>query len=67
MRHIVTDIQSPIFDNDMFQKTCGSKKKYTTPNHAQYDIDIIQSNEPSIKLSYYKCPYCKNWHLTEKF
>lgn len=62
---IVTDPDSILFDEDMFAKTCSSKKKYTAPNHAQFDIDMIESRNPKIKLSYYKCPYCGNWHLTE--
>ena len=61
---IVTDTTSPLFDEDCFRRTCVSKKKYTTPNHAQYAIDECKSRDSSLNLSYYKCPYCKNYHLT---
>jgi len=64
-RKTIVDKSSPLFDTDDFQRSCSSKKKYTTPYHAMFAIDECQSRQPSLKLSYYKCPYCGNYHLTE--
>ena len=65
-RKVVTDPKSPLFDFDDFNKSCNSKTAYTTPYHAQYAIDMIESRNHNIRLTFYKCPYCNNYHLTEK-
>lgn len=61
----VTDPNSILFDEGLYVKTCSSKKKYTSPNHAQFEIDILESRNSKLKLKYYKCPYCGNYHLSE--
>lgn len=66
MKRRVVDKNSPLFNEAEFALMCRDKKVYTTPHHAQYEIDIIQSRDSKVKLSYYKCPYCGNFHLTSK-
>lgn len=65
-KYKVVSTESPLFDNDDFSRSCSSKKKYTTPYHAQFAIDESQYRDSKLKLSYYKCPYCGNYHLIEK-
>lgn len=60
----VTDRNSPLFDEDDYIRSCYSKKKYTTPYHALFTIEELESRNPGLKLKYYKCPYCNNYHLT---
>lgn len=64
-RKVVTDPKSPLFDFDDFNKSCNSKTAYTTPYQVQYAIDLIESCNHNLKMTFYKCPYCKNYHLTE--
>lgn len=61
---VVTDKSSPLFDELDYKSSCTDKKTYTTPYDAQYAVDIAQSCDYMLHLSYYKCPYCKNYHLT---
>lgn len=61
----ITDKKSPLFDFDDYNRSCKSKKSYTTPYQAQYAIDMIESSNPRLKLTFYKCPYCHNYHLTD--
>jgi len=65
MKPRVTDKTSPLFDDFDYSKTCSTKKKYTTEYHAQFAIDECKSRDPRLKLRSYKCPYCRNFHLTE--
>lgn len=65
-KYKVVNGESPLFDNDDFSRSCSSKKKYTTPYHAQFAIDEIEYRNSKLKLFCYKCPYCGNYHLTEK-
>ena len=63
MKHIVTDKNSILFDDVHYNLTCKSKKAYSTEYHAQYAIDESEA-KGTPPLRYYKCPYCKNFHLT---
>lgn len=65
-KKIITDKASPLFDDAEYSMTCKGKKVYSTPYQAQYEIDIIKSRNSGVSLSYYKCPYCQNYHLTSR-
>lgn len=60
----VTDSSNILFDNNDYNRCCKGKKVYTTPYHAQYAIEECYQRDSRLKLSYYVCPYCKNYHLT---
>lgn len=65
-KQVVTDPNNVLFDDLHFKRSCQQKKKYTTEYQALFEIDLIKSRKPNLHLSYYKCPYCKNFHLTER-
>ncbi len=60
----VIDPNNILFDDNDYNRCCKDKKKYTTPYHAQYAIDECHQRNLKVNLKYYKCPYCKNYHLT---
>ena len=61
MKNRVTDPSHLLFDHIEYDRMCKGKKKYSSPWDANYTISLSKDKS---KLSYYKCPYCNNYHLT---
>jgi hypothetical protein len=40
-------------------RTCTRKRTYETESEAEFEADIRY-------IRYYKCPFCKGYHLTSK-
>lgn len=45
------------------EKACESKNRYVSRYDAQQAIDACAAHGTT-GLHYYRCPYCKGWHLT---
>lgn len=43
-----------------------TKIKYYKQLHVLYAIKKIQDKNKGLLLDYYKCPYCRKYHLTGK-
>lgn len=67
MRKVVTDKKSPLFDLNDYIRSCASKRTYYNEWDAVETINFIKTSKPKLNLSYYKCPYCNNFHLTENY
>lgn len=53
------------FDEADFERSCKSKKHYSSAWQAKFAADE-QEKLHSVKLSWYKCKYCGQWHLTSR-
>ena len=47
------------------EKACESKNRYPSRYEAQAAIDACAAHGKT-GLHYYRCQYCKGWHLTSK-
>ena len=63
---VVTDRNSPLFDEMHYGKSCEGKTRYETDWQAKYDADYQSKLRGGVSLSWYHCPYCGYWHLTSQ-
>ena len=63
---VVTDRDSPLFDEMHYAKSCEGKTRYDTDWQAKYDADYQSKIRDGVALSWYHCPYCGYWHLTSR-
>lgn len=45
-------------------RTCYRKTPYLTVQEAKNRLRIKETENPGLKLYYYKCAICHKWHLT---
>jgi hypothetical protein len=64
-RKLVVNRNSPLFDNEDYHRTCASKNAYETEYQANFTITEMKSRY-GVNLGTYKCPYCGQYHLTER-
>lgn len=62
----MTDAQRAFFfDEADYARSCASKNSYESEWQAKFAADE-QMKRCKISLSWYKCKYCGNWHLTSR-
>lgn len=44
-------------------KVCGDKKAYGTSKHARNAARLFGESVNDDRLSQYRCPFCKKWHI----
>lgn len=47
-------------------ENCQSKKFFKTENSAKRACEMQNLMQLESEISYYKCSYCKGWHLTSR-
>lgn len=63
---VVTDRNSPLFDELHYEASCAGKMRYDTDWQAKYEAEQQGRRAGGITLSWYHCPYCGFWHLTSR-
>lgn len=54
------------FDAEHFCRPSGGKRRYSTKKEARRAILLIWQHEPRKNMWFYRCPFCKRFHLTSK-